>query len=276
MGKNLVDPKLKQVPETMLISIRARYLESKRENGIINDPKSIEILDQIDYDFSGKKEVSEGSIIGTSIRTEILDEQTNKFLEKNPGGVVINLGCGLDTRFHRLDNGKVNWFDLDVPESIELRKHFFKETERFKFIPKSCLDFSWLDDVSKNEPTLFIAEGLLMYFNEGDVKLLLKTISENFTNAEMLLEAMSPFVVKKSNSHPDLKTYDASFKWGIKTGAELESMDVGVSFINEWYYFDRYRDRAPLIYKIMCLFPAFKKVMKIIHIKFQYGGISGG
>ena len=139
MGK--IKSKLQGVPETMLLSIRARYLETKKTHGIINDPKTVEILDQIEYDLSGKREVSIGTQIGTSIRTEIIDEQTNAFLSKNPGAVMVNLGCGLDTRFHRLDNDSIVWFDLDVSETIELRKHFFIETDRYKFIPKSILDF---------------------------------------------------------------------------------------------------------------------------------------
>ncbi len=99
-----IQSKLTDVPETMLISLRARYLETKEENGIINDPKSVEILDQIECDFSGDKEVSKGSQIGTAIRTEILDELTVAFLEQNPESVVVNLGCGLDTRYYRLIN----------------------------------------------------------------------------------------------------------------------------------------------------------------------------
>ena len=264
----LVKPKLKDVPETMLIPLRARYLETKREYGIINDPKSVEILDSIDYDFSGEKEVSTGSQIGTSIRTEILDIQTLLFLVKNPEGVVVNLGCGLDTRFHRLDNGKVTWFDLDVPESIELRRKFFNETDRFKFISKSVLDFSWIGSVPKNRPTLFIAEGLLMYFSEKEVKSIFEVISEIFPDSEMLFEAMSPFLAKKSDKHPDLKTYNASFKWGIKTGKEIESWNIGVSFIDEWYYFDRYKHRAPLLYRLLIPIPALRKMMKIVHVNF--------
>ena len=261
-----IKSKLKGVPETMLISIRARYLETKKENGIINDPKSVEILDRIEHDVSGKNEVSIGTQIGTAIRTEIIDEQTNIFLAKNHDAVVVNLGCGLDTRFHRLDNDSVVWFDLDVPEAIELRKHFFAETDRYKFIAKSVLDFSWTEQVPKDKPTLFIAEGLLMYFTENEVKLILKAIGEKFSKAEMLLEAMSPFIAKKP--HPDLKGYNAPFKWGIKTGKEMERWNIGAEFINEYYYFDRHRDKLPPFYRIVTLIPAFRKMMKIARIRF--------
>ena len=264
-ARQKIKAKLKNVPETMLISIRARYLETKKVNGIINDPKSVEILDLIERDLTGKREVSVGSQIGTAIRTEIIDEQTIIFLSQNPDAVVVNLGCGLDTRFHRLDNSAVVWFDLDVPEAIELRKNFFKETDRYKFIATSVLDFSWTEQVPEGKPTLFIAEGLLIYFTKDEVMAILKTISDKFPQAEMLLEAMSPFIAKRP--HPDLKGYNAPFKWGIKTGKEIEQWNIGAHFINEYYYFDRHKNKQPLFFRIITLIPAFRKMMKIVHIR---------
>lgn len=262
--------KLSGVPETMLIPLRARYLESKKENGIISDPKTIEILDRIEYDFSGEREVSTGSQIGVSIRTEILDEQVNRFLAKNPDAVVVNLGCGLDTRFHRIDNGSVIWYDLDVPEVIELRKKFFDETDRFRLVPKSVTDFSWLETIPKDKPLLFIAEGLLMYFTEEEVQKLLGTIGATFPGSEMLFEAMSPWIAKRSDRHPDVNKYDATFKWGIKTGAELEGWKQGIDFVEEWYYMGRHTDvRFSLFIRLMSHIPALKKGMKIVHIRFQ-------
>ncbi len=222
-----IQSKLTDVPETMLISLRARYLETKEKNGIINDPKSVEILDQIEFDFSGDKEVSKGSQIGTAIRTEILDELTMAFLKQNPNGIVVNLGCGLDTRYYRLNNHKVQWFDLDLPQSIALRRNFFSETDNFKFIEKSVLDFSWVAEVSKGKLTLFIAEGLFMYFTEEEVKSILETIQKEFRNAEIILEAMSPFIAKNSNKHADVKHRDVTFKWGIKSGDEIENWGIG-------------------------------------------------
>lgn len=269
MANQKIPSRLKNVPKTLLIPLRARYLETQTPNGIINDPKSVEMLERIDYDFSGENEVSKGSQVGISIRTEILDELTRRFLSDQQDAVVVNLGCGLDTRFHRLDNASVRWFDLDVPEVIALRKHFFKETERHRFISKSAFEFSWMRQIPPHTPLLLIAEGLLMYFTASKVKLLLKTIGENFPHAEMLLEAMSPFVVKRTAKHPDIKKFDATFKWGVKTGKEIESWDIGVKFIDEYFYFDRHKNKHTLVYRLLAVLPGFRKMMKIIHIRFQ-------
>ncbi len=260
---------LSNVPETMLIPLRARSNETKLQNGIISDPKSTEIIDKIASNVSEKGEVSLWSQKGVAVRTEILDELTHVFLQEHPDCVVVNLGCGLETRYYRLNNNTVQWFDLDVPEAIELRKNFFQETDNFHFISKSVLDFSWNEQIPPHKPTLFIAEGLLMYFTEDEVKSILKNIADNFPNAEMIFEAMSPFVAKNSNKHADVKKYDAVFKWGIKSGKEIDNWNIGATFINEHFY-NRHLDKMPFMLRMMYrLLPFFIKSMKIVHLRFE-------
>lgn len=262
-----IESKLTNVPETMLIPLRAKYNEMYDKRSIIQDPKSVEILNQIDYDFSGKKEVSILSQKGVAIRTGILDNLTLDFLKRNPDGIVVNLGCGLDTRYFRLNNQFVPWYDLDVPEAIALRKHFFTETENFRFIPKSVLDFSWIDDVSQKKPTLFIAEGLFFYFQEKEVKEILTAISQRFKNSEIIFESISPILAKNTKLHSDVKEYHATFKWGIKSGKEIEQWGIGAIFLNEYFY-TRHLDKMPLwvalFYKIV-----MRKTWKIIHLRFD-------
>ncbi len=266
---NKIKSNLSNVPETMLISLRARSNETKLPNGIISDPKSTEIIDTIESNVSEKGEVSIWSQKGVAVRTEILDELTIGFLKKHSDCVVVNLGCGLDTRYYRLNNDKVQWFDLDVPEAIELRKNFFKETNNFQFISKSVLDFSWNELIPKDKPTLFIAEGLLMYFTEDEVKIILKNIADNFPNAEIIFEAMSPFVAKNSNKHADVKKYDAVFKWGIKTGKVIDNWNIGTTFIKEYFY-NRHLDKMPFSMRFFYyVVPIFKKAMKIVHLKVE-------
>jgi O-methyltransferase involved in polyketide biosynthesis len=163
----------------------------------------------------------------------------------------------------------VIWYDLDVPEAIELKKKFFEETDRFMFIAKSITDFSWLELLPEDKPLLFIAEGLLMYFKEDKVKEILCKINSMYPESEMLFEAISPFIARNTNKHVDVKKYDAQFKWGIKTGAELEQWNHGINFLGEWYYFSGHKERCPFVFKLLSLIPAFRKAMKIVHISFK-------
>ncbi len=108
-----------------------------------------------------------------------------------------------------------------------------------------------------------------MYFEEEEVKKVLSKIKENYPEAEVLFEAMSPFIAKNTKKHPDMKGHSAKFKWGIKTGADLEDWDQGINFIEEWYYFDRHKEKHPLVFKLLSLIPTFRKGMKIVHIDFN-------
>jgi O-methyltransferase involved in polyketide biosynthesis len=136
--------------------------------------------------------------VSIAIRTEILDITTKSFMNKYPDSVIINLGCGLDTRFSRLDNGKILWYDLDLPEPIRIRRQFFHETDRYKMISRSVFDYSWMYDIETDNHVLIIAEGLLMYFKENEVKNLINKLGDEFKMPEMLLEVTTPTLVDKS------------------------------------------------------------------------------
>jgi O-methyltransferase involved in polyketide biosynthesis len=123
---NVSTEDLKNVAETLLHPLISRYVETKKENGVIKDPKSIEIIEALDYDVKNTK-IFSVSQLGTCLRTIVFDEAVLDFIGNNPDSVIVNLGCGLDTRFPRVDNDQITWFDLDLPETIEIRKKFFRK-----------------------------------------------------------------------------------------------------------------------------------------------------
>jgi O-methyltransferase involved in polyketide biosynthesis len=115
---------LKGISETLLVPLWARAVETKRPNHIIKDYKAVEMMEHIEYDFS-KFDIQEMPQISIIIRTELLDKAIQAFMDKNPDAIIINLGCGLDTHFSRLDNGKVRWYDIDLSELHRNRCNLF-------------------------------------------------------------------------------------------------------------------------------------------------------
>lgn len=221
-----MEKQLKGIPETLLIPLWARAVESKQSNPIIKDVKAIEMVKQIDYDFT-KFETEWPTQMSIAIRTEILDNATKAYFRNHANAVVINIGCGLDTRFSRLDNGTVQWYDLDLPESIRLRRKFFKENDRYKMIAKSVFDYSWIDEITNKKHVLLIAEGIFMYFRKNEVLKILDNLIEAFKGAEMLIETIPPSLVKQSRKQDlDKKQYqmDAQFNWGVKNGKEWRNL----------------------------------------------------
>ena len=112
------------VAETLLITLYIRALESQRPDALIKDDKAVALVTQIGYDFSRFKQIrmDEDDKVSIVLRNREFDRQVRDFLSRHSDAVVVHIGCGLDSRFERVDNGRVEWYDLDLPEVIELRQ----------------------------------------------------------------------------------------------------------------------------------------------------------
>jgi len=120
MNDRKIKPDLNGAAETMLQSFYARAQYSKSKNHKFYDSKAVEIVEKIDYDFSkAQKDTTMSS--GVIARTLVFDELVKEFIDKNPDCTVVNIACGLDTRVYRMDNGKITWYNLDLPETIAVR-----------------------------------------------------------------------------------------------------------------------------------------------------------
>jgi methyltransferase (TIGR00027 family) len=247
------------IPKTLLIPLWARAAESQRTDAIIKDPIAVDLVNKINFDFSVfDKEWM--TLLVVAIRTEILDREAKAFIVNHPDAIIINLGCGLDTRFFRLDNGKIRWYDLDLPETISVKKQFFVETDRYKLLAKSVFDDSWINDIPRaGEPVLLIAEGLLMYFPEPQIKELFNQLVAVFSGAEMLLEEVSPLFVENSKKPQTTKRFgiDVTFEWGSTSGKELERFNDRIRFISEWNVMDFHKGRWKLM-RWIARAPGFK------------------
>ncbi|MCT4631928.1 MAG: class I SAM-dependent methyltransferase [Firmicutes bacterium] len=261
---------LKGVPETMLIPVWARAQETMRDDRMIEDRIAIDIVNSVEYDFSifGDNKNFYKTQVGVAARTKILDSIAIDYIEKNPHGTIINIGAGLDTRSERLSLDNVKWFDLDLPEGIEIRKEFFEENENRKFISDSVLDLDWIDSIEDRENVLFIAEGIFMYFDFEQIRTLLVTLASYFTNSEIVFEAMDPIAIGKAKHHESVKKLKSSseFKSGFRSGKEIEDYDNRLNFEKEWYHFD-YGGARWKSMRLLWLIPRFKRMMKIIKIK---------
>lgn len=255
------------VPETLLIPLWARAAETKEPRPIIQDEKAVELMGQIDYDFS-KFHGSWMTQTGVAVRTEILDREVKKFINKHPDAVIVNIGCGLDTRYSRVDNGAIRWYDLDLPEPIRLRKRFFQETQRYHMIGESVFDYSWVEDIELGGgPVLFLAEGVFMYFTEQEIAELMNKLTELFPKAHMLLEMMPRLLMKSGGKHETVRKTAARFQWGIRSGKDMEYINPQIRFVEEWNYFDYYRRRWKWL-GWLALIPVFRNNFnnRIVHI----------
>ena len=175
--------------ETMLMTLSGRAIQSQWKNPILRDPWAEEAMRHIDYDIEqdptrewargacGKR--SDCTVIAT--RAATFDLLTNRYLADHPDATVLHVGCGMDSRVFRVDPpATVQWFDVDYPDVIDLRRQLFPEREAYHLIGAPLSDLRWLDEVPRDRPGLLIAEGVLHYLSETEVKALLNAVVAHF------------------------------------------------------------------------------------------------
>jgi O-methyltransferase involved in polyketide biosynthesis len=260
---------LNEVSRTLLIPLYFRAIESKRPDALVRDPRAVELVSQLDCDFTGVQKMKNEQV-NFLLRIREFDRQARAFLAEHPEGIIVDLGCGLDTRFERVDNGQVIWYGLDLPEVIELRKELLEETPRSHFIGCSVLDFSWMDALGSQVGGhfLFLAEAVLVYLEEADVRRLVQAIASRFPGAELVCEAYSPVVIRL---HPRPAAV-AQPRWGLKDDRDVESWAPGIRLLSQWYYFDSPEPRLGAI-RLMRYFPFLARTVRIVH--YQLGEAAG-
>ena len=219
--------------ETLLIPLCCK---AQTENRIFVDPHARATLEQIDYDF-GRLRVPHKTCVLIWMRAKQIDRYARDFLHAHPDSLVLHLGCGLDARVLRLDDGGVHWCDLDTPDVIALRHEFFQESARYRMIASSVTDLNWIDGIdAAGRPVLVIAEGLLMYLSESEVRALILRLREAFPGCRLVCDVFSTTTAKRAAAHPSLKHTGASIGWGIDDPHDMEAWADGIRLIDEWFF----------------------------------------
>lgn len=263
------------VQETLLITLWARATEASQPDPILVDNKSVEIVSQIDYDFA-KLVQAKSSQVGVCLRGQTLDTWVKEFLNTHPDGIVVEIGAGLNTRFERVDNGRVQWFDLDLPDSMALRRQFFVDTDRQHSIAASVLDDTWIETVRQatmDKAIMFVAEGVLMYLNEVQVKQLFVTLLDRFPGCLFAFDSMAPLMVKNQKSHDAMKLFEARFDWSIQDIHDLSEWNPQYQVLKVVKMSDlpsRHLRRMSLFYRFMSLFPPIANAYRLALTQLGY------
>jgi O-methyltransferase involved in polyketide biosynthesis len=246
-------------------------MESQRPDALIVDEKAVALVKKISddglYDFSRMRplHLSEVNKLVIILRSREFDRSARDFLARHPEAVVVHIGCGLDARFERVDNGQVEWYDLDLPDVIDLRRELIgNEGKRYHLLGCSVLEDAWLEAVSAHgqppsgtrstqRPFLFLAEGVFMYFEGAQVKSLVLTLCDRFPGAELVFDAYSPLHVWRHNLQTSASVINLRVHWGIWHGQEIERWGnasptgAGIRLMGEWGFFDRPEPRLASI-----------------------------
>jgi O-methyltransferase involved in polyketide biosynthesis len=89
-------------------------------------------------------------------------------------------------------------------------------------------------------PVFLVAEGLLMYLHESDVRALIQRLHREFPGCHLVFDAFSRLTADRIQAHPSLQKTGAGVHWGIDDPREIERWvegeDPGIRLKEEWFF----------------------------------------
>ncbi len=277
---------LDAVSNTMFITLGARAMETQADDPILDDPMAVEIWTVLRPELAVSpsplaRDLATGDfdprlVVSMALRARRFDRFATDFLAAHPRGVIVSLGCGLDTRFFRIDDGRLHFVDVDLPPVIALKRRFVAESDRYRLLAASVLEREWLDALAdlSDRPMLFLAEGLFMYLPADAVKQLVRTLQHRFPGAELVCEVFNAAwlegwrgrITRSKLQGAFSLDDDARFRSGIHSSGEVETWGAGIELLDEWSYFDEDEPKLGAL-RHMGRFDLFRHMQWTVHVR---------
>jgi O-methyltransferase involved in polyketide biosynthesis len=236
--------------------VKSRAYVSKHGKSFLRDQKAEEIIESMGSSANQISVSSHLSILLGS-RARYFDRLAEKYLSEHEGCTVLHLGCGLDARAFRLEHKARIWYDIDLPEIIELRKKYYSETKTYKMIAMDLTDPSWIATLKGRGDALVIAEGFSMFLTADENVLLIYAIRDTFDRTEYIFDAYTDQVLVMAGSrNSGARIKGKTICWGLSNPGMLERIP-GVRFLKP----HTFNETIPLIffplgvrmqYRILC------------------------
>ena len=267
------------VQETLVIPLLGRVVCSERFPQLFTDPTAKRICDSLDYDFSAKRKLMESppglfGALEVAQRQYDLMQEVLDYLKTHPKAAVVNLGCGLDDTFTRVDNGQCKGYNLDMPDVIAVRDVLLPAAEREQNLACDLNDFSWMDQIDATNGAVFFAAGVFYYFKTEQIKALFCEMAKRFPGAILAFDSCN-----KRGAKMMMRTWlkeagitDVSAFFSLEDEAVLRTWSSAFASVTAKSYMRGYRDiyqDVGVFHKLMIRFCDSLVKMKIVKICFR-------
>lgn len=169
-------------------------------------------------------------------RTIMFAEALREILARHPDAVCVKLGCGFDDKFSQVDNGHIEWFDVDLPDQIAVRRRVFDDRPRRTMLDGDALDGAWTARLPRGRDYVIVMEGVLEYFTKEQTATCLHMLCDSFPHGWLVCEMNHPSMAKISDRHDAIKNTNATFKWGMESDEEFVGLEPRLRLVYEQSY----------------------------------------
>lgn len=243
------------VSETAILTLKARVVESERDNPIIKDEIGQKCLERIRplLPVDTRERIFDRNLptsltVYIALRARQYDRYVSTFIKENPDGLVVSLGAGFDTRYWRVSDQPWNYIEVDLPEVVAAKQEVLAELTTYRLIGRSVLEEGWVEEIQAIQKgnVLFLAEGLLMYLPRPAVIDLINKLTTSFTNSQFVFEVVHERYTKglwKRSVEARMKRRlgsdaGSSYQFGVRQARDIESLADNIRVVEEWSYFE--------------------------------------
>lgn len=261
------------VAQTLLLPLIGRAFYSSQRNPFIYDSEAVRFFNLFKNECTFLLKYCAGfyGVIWVA-RSYYFETEIHRFIKEFPNATIINLGAGLDTTFYRVDNGQINWIDIDLPDVMALRKQYLTPNNRIHNIAGSVLEKnSWIkqiQDIGTNQ-CLFLAGGLLFYFSEAEVKQILNEIISAFPYAIIVFDTISTKQLQKTKVRiKNMNISNVNVQWAIDSVNDIKKLLSHNSVIEKTSYFSqiKFKNNFSFTTRLRMLFNDFTNKSGFIRI----------
>ena len=220
---------MNSINKTMYIPLYGKALVSKM-GIILKDNKAEEIWDKAQFPLKGKSK-SKWLAYYMGMRSAVFDNWLSEKLAQRPNAVVLHLGCGLDSRVLRVQNG-TTWFDVDFADVIEERKLHYQQTDLYHMVSADITDITFVESLPKSEHAIIVMEGVSMYLTNKQLQQILAKLATHFDTLSLLIDCYTPLAAKMSKIKNPINDVGVTKVYGIANAQVLQE-DTGLKFVTE-------------------------------------------
>lgn len=229
-----MDTALPEVATALWMTLHDRARDASSARPILADRDAVALAEATGHDFSRFRKLPAVFSMAHVARSACLDDVVRDFVARHPDGVVLDLGCGLDTRARRCAPPPgVDWYDVDLPEVVALRERLLPGLSH-TVAADLAGPAGWLDGVPPDRPALAVSDGLMALLPGPAFRAVFAAVAAHCAAGEVAFNAYPRANLRRgAAASPALRMPSVDGVEGVDDAREPEGWGAGLRLVEE-------------------------------------------
>lgn len=191
---------LSGIEDTLYIPLVSRIYVSERFSDFFYDEKALSLKKYLPEN-SIENNTNEYFHMASVCRQKTMDKLILEFIEKNKNSNIVFLGAGLETAYNRINNHKVNFYEIDLEDVIRIRKKLLGNGKNEKLIAGDMFTLEWIKEIDTSLATMVVVSGVFQYFKKEKIVDMIQKMKDFIPNGELIFDGTNSQGLKLTNKY---------------------------------------------------------------------------